>query len=327
MPYGKVLIVDDVETNLYVAEGLMLPYKIGIETVNSGYLAIEKVESGKIYDIIFMDHMMPLLDGIETTKRLRAMGYKGVIVALTANALIGNEEMFKLNGFDDFISKPIDVRQLNDRLNKYIRDRHPNEAGKHKPEKVSSKLVTQTQPATGNPKLLEVFRRDAEKAAVVLQNTMVNGDIKLFTTTAHAIKSALANIGKNEMSELAFSLEKAGLDSDTDFISANTGHFIETLESLTSSLRPTRPTASEVEMSIIDDMAYLIEQLQVIESACENYDRKTAFAAFDLLKEKQWKTETAEMLENIQDMLLLHSDFDGAGERINMFFKDNGGTL
>ena len=135
MPYGKVLIVDDVEINLYVAEGMMAPYELEIATVLSGQAAIEKVEGGEIYDIIFMDHLMPQMDGLETTQKLRDMGYSGAIVALTANALAGSAEMFKRNGFDDFISKPIDVRFLTNVLNKYVRDRHPEEADRARPKK------------------------------------------------------------------------------------------------------------------------------------------------------------------------------------------------
>jgi len=133
MPYGKVLIVDDVETNLHVAEGMLSPYGLNIETATSGIETIEKIESGKSFDIIFMDHMMPDMDGIETVRRIREWEFakqtpkqsgfvRTPIVALTANALVGNAEMFKQNGFDDFISKPIDLRQLNTILIKYIRD-------------------------------------------------------------------------------------------------------------------------------------------------------------------------------------------------------------
>jgi CheY-like chemotaxis protein len=71
-----------------------------------------------------MDHMMPLMDGVEATQKLRALGYMGAIVALTANALVGNEEMFAQNGFDGFLSKPIDILQLDATLNRYIRDKH-----------------------------------------------------------------------------------------------------------------------------------------------------------------------------------------------------------
>jgi CheY-like chemotaxis protein len=80
-----------------------------------------------VFDIIFMDHYMPRMDGMEATKILRSMGYKHPIVALTANALVGQAEVFMAEGFDGFISKPIDIRQLNAALNKFIRDRYPDE--------------------------------------------------------------------------------------------------------------------------------------------------------------------------------------------------------
>jgi len=72
---------------------------------------------------VFMDHMMPKMDGVETTKTIRDLGYGHPIIALTANAVLGQSEMFLANGFDGYISKPIDMRQLNDSLNKYIRDK------------------------------------------------------------------------------------------------------------------------------------------------------------------------------------------------------------
>jgi signal transduction histidine kinase/CheY-like chemotaxis protein/HPt (histidine-containing phosphotransfer) domain-containing protein len=132
MPYGRVLIVDDIESNLYVASGLMKPYGLSIETVTSGQRAIDKVSAGTEYDIIFMDHMMPIMDGIEATKIIRDLGYSLPIVALTANAVAGTADMFLSSGFDGFISKPIDIRQLNDSLNRYVRDRHATESVKYK---------------------------------------------------------------------------------------------------------------------------------------------------------------------------------------------------
>ena len=127
MPYGKVLIVDDVETNIYVAKGLMAPYRLRIESASSGYAAIDKIKSGEVFDIIFMDHMMPGMDGIEAVKHIRALGYDQPIVALTANAVAGQAGMFLENGFDDFISKPVDIRQLNFLLNRLVRDKQPPE--------------------------------------------------------------------------------------------------------------------------------------------------------------------------------------------------------
>ncbi|MDR1192628.1 MAG: response regulator [Peptococcaceae bacterium] len=128
MPYGSVLIVDDVEVNLYVAEALMEVYGLEIETATSGFETLDKIKGGAVYDVIFMDHMMPEMDGVETTRRLREFGYEAPIVALTANAITGSDKMFLANGFDGFISKPIDIRQLNIILNQFVRDRHKKAA-------------------------------------------------------------------------------------------------------------------------------------------------------------------------------------------------------
>ena len=124
MPYGSVLVVDDVDINLFVAEGILEAFELNIELCHSGVDAIEKVKQGKIYDIIFMDHMMPDMDGVETTKIMRDMGYSHPIVALTANAIKGQDEIFINNGFSGFISKPIDINRLNSHLVRFIKDKH-----------------------------------------------------------------------------------------------------------------------------------------------------------------------------------------------------------
>ncbi|MCL2547974.1 MAG: ATP-binding protein, partial [Symbiobacteriaceae bacterium] len=121
MPYGHVLLVDDMVTNIDVAKIMLKPYGLKIETALSGFEALQLVEDGAVYDIIFMDHMMPKMDGMEATRKLREMGYNQPIVALTANAVVGQAEIFLQNGFDAFISKPIDIRQLNEVLNRLIR--------------------------------------------------------------------------------------------------------------------------------------------------------------------------------------------------------------
>jgi len=128
MPYGRILVVDDVEANLYVAAGLMGLYQLQIDTCSSGAAAIEKVKSGEIYDIIFMDQMMPEMNGTEAVALIREMNYKRPIVALTADALVGQAEKFLQNGFDGFLSKPIQTVQLNAMLHKFVKGSHPEAA-------------------------------------------------------------------------------------------------------------------------------------------------------------------------------------------------------
>jgi len=222
MAYGSVLVVDDLESNLYVARSFLEPYDLHIETAISGFEAIDKIKSGKVYDIIFMDHMMPKMDGIEAVKIIRSMGYKNPIVALTANAIVGQAEMFLENGFDAFISKPIDVKQLDAELNKFIHDKQ---------------VKKQEVPKVDNM-LLSIFARDAKKALPILESTLSNietiseEDFQLYAVTAHGVKSALANIGKTELSQIAYTLEKAGKMQDKNIIKRQTQELVDVLKEI-----------------------------------------------------------------------------------------------
>ena len=121
-PDAKILIVDDVKVNLMVAKGMMKKYGMQIDLAMSGKEAIEMVQK-KDYDIIFMDHMMPEMDGIDTTKNIRALGeqyQKLVIVALTANAVGEAKEMFLEQGLQDFLAKPIEAKELDEVLNRWL---------------------------------------------------------------------------------------------------------------------------------------------------------------------------------------------------------------
>jgi signal transduction histidine kinase/FixJ family two-component response regulator/HPt (histidine-containing phosphotransfer) domain-containing protein len=133
MPYGKVLVADDLQTNLDVMTGLLMPYGLSVDTVLSGREAVERIRAEDIrYDLIFMDHMMPEMDGIEAARIIRNeinsdYAREVPIAVLTANAIAGNREMFLKNGFNDFIAKPIDIKQLDVVLNQWIRDRQSEE--------------------------------------------------------------------------------------------------------------------------------------------------------------------------------------------------------
>ncbi|MDR2575026.1 MAG: response regulator [Treponema sp.] len=124
-PQATILVVDDIITNLNVAKGLLSPYGTQITLCKSGMMALDAIKNNR-FDVIFMDHRMPDMDGVETTHRIRALGdeepyYKNVpIIALTADAVSGIKEMFLQNGFNDFLSKPIDTIKLDSILEKWI---------------------------------------------------------------------------------------------------------------------------------------------------------------------------------------------------------------
>jgi signal transduction histidine kinase/HPt (histidine-containing phosphotransfer) domain-containing protein/FixJ family two-component response regulator len=120
-PQANILVVDDINTNIIVTEGLMSPYKMKVTGALSGKSAIELVKQQK-FDVIFMDHMMPEMDGIETVMWLKTLpNAKGVpIIALTANAIRGVEQMFRKNGFYDMLVKPVEILKLHELLEKYV---------------------------------------------------------------------------------------------------------------------------------------------------------------------------------------------------------------
>ncbi len=125
LPHARVLVVDDMEINLEVAAACLEPYEMGVDCIDSGAEAVRRIIDGEPrYDLIFMDHMMPDMDGIEAARAIREVGTpyaKSVpVVALTANALAGSDQLFLNNGFQDFLPKPIDLDRLDAVLRRWI---------------------------------------------------------------------------------------------------------------------------------------------------------------------------------------------------------------
>jgi len=320
MPYGRVLVVDDVETNLYVARGLMAPYGISVDTAVSGFEAIDKIREGAVFDIIFMDHMMPRMDGIETTKIIRSIGYSQPIVALTANALAGQAEMFLHNGFDDFVSKPIDVRQLNNILNKLIRDKQTPDILEEARKQKNSLYAAGSHNIAVDPQLAEFFVRDAKKAVKFLQAICDNNyrrcdDLGTFIINIHAMKSALANVGEKELANKASELEQAGRELNMQVISSSLPGFLESLNQVIEKLKPYEDDNNDDEQVYEDDESrgYLNEKLLAIQEACASFDKKSAKDALANLKQRNWSKPTRDKLSAIANHLL-HSEFDEAAQ-------------
>jgi PAS domain S-box-containing protein len=317
MPYGRILIVEDVETNLYVAKGLMSPYGLSIETASSGYEMIDKIKNGAVFDIIFLDHFMPKMDGIEAEKIIREMGYTHPVIALTANAIVGQAEVFLENGFDGFISKPIDIRQLNAVLNKLVRDKYPLEvveAARREADIIKERSVKEAQPSS-EAELKAIFSRDAENAHERIKAILSNGfrrsdDIRQYVIDVHSMKSALANMGEDELSAVARKLEMAGRAKEIEIMISETPAFLEALRETIERIKPKEDDF--VQEISEDDLKYLSEKMIIIQKASEDYDEITANSVLVELGQKKWTLPVKEQLNNIT-MHLLHSDFEKAG--------------
>ena len=122
-PEARILVVDDNKVNLVVAKGLIRETKIQVDSVLSGAEALEKIKTEK-YHIILLDHMMPVMDGMETIKKMREQeenaSREAAVIALTANAISGSREMYLAAGFDDYLSKPINAARYKEMICKYL---------------------------------------------------------------------------------------------------------------------------------------------------------------------------------------------------------------
>jgi len=226
-PKARVLIVDDIDTNLKTAKGLMLPYKMQINLCLSGIEAIEMIKTNS-YDLVFMDHMMPEMDGIEATKHIRETHANLPIIALTANAVSGAKEMFLANGFNDFLSKPIDTIKLNSILEKWL------------PEEKQEKTMEITyENSNVNSEILDTFRKDGLKKIKEIKECLETENYHLYSIYVHALKSASASIGALDLSEIAKSLEMAAKQGDFTYIKQHTPQFLMALGVLLDNINTT----------------------------------------------------------------------------------------
>ncbi|MDR1815829.1 MAG: transporter substrate-binding domain-containing protein, partial [Clostridiales Family XIII bacterium] len=258
IPYAKVLVVDDVATNLDVARGLFKPYGMKVDTATSGKAAIELIrKNAGEYNAVFMDHMMPEMDGIEATHIIKnEIGTEYAknlpIIALTANAIIGNDEMFLSNGFQDFLSKPIDIMKLDDVINRWVRDKQLEKELAAKGEVVGDRdgMDAETQMNSGlfdgkqvqgvdladglsrfggdEQAYLDVVRSYvkntpelADKSAGVTRETLAD-----YAITVHGIKGASRNIGARTLGSRAEELELAAKAEDFAYVSQNNEAFL-----------------------------------------------------------------------------------------------------
>jgi HPt (histidine-containing phosphotransfer) domain-containing protein len=226
--------------------------------------------------------------------------------------------MFMENGFDGFISKPIDIRQLNFSLNKLIRDKQPPEALESARRLTPKTNMANPESGDGQPppdsKLAAIFLRDAEKALAQLDALRSNeyrgtDDIQVFVINVHAMKSALANIGETGLSAEADKLEQAGRAEDIKTMTAETPAFLDALRKVIDKSKHKEDGSEAAREVSGDDLAYLEEKLLAVQKACEEYDKITVKTLMSELGQEQWSHPVRELLDNIAEQLL-HSDFE-----------------
>ncbi len=248
-PKARILAVDDIDTNLRVVKGLLAPYEMKVDIASSAMEGIELIQRNE-YDVIFMDHMMPEMDGIEASINIREMGYIDLpIIALTANAISGMSRIFIENGMNDFLAKPIDIKKLNSILGKWIpKDKQEkgtyrcrqSEEVEFKVDGIDTEMGVRMTGGTveGYVQTLCVFVRDGRKKIEEISKCYENRNISLLAIYVHALKSASASIGAIEFSDFSKRLEQAAKKEDISYIEENIEVFLEQLHKLVEGINP-----------------------------------------------------------------------------------------
>ena len=241
-PKASVLVVDDNAMNLKVMARLLLPYQIKVSMAGSGLEALEKLNENT-YDCVFLDHMMPEMDGVETLHKIRKMPgayFQSLpIIAFTANAIGGAREMFLAEGFDDFIAKPIELSVLERMLRRYIpaqkqialEEQEPLKASDGAEESETKALallssmginieqgISYCGDKEGLREIISIYHSEGSKRSSQLQHFFEEQDWKNYVIAVHALKSNSKGIGAAELAELALNLELAGKENRIDYI-------------------------------------------------------------------------------------------------------------
>lgn len=259
-PNASILVVDDNEMNRKVALGLMAPYEMQIDTAENGKQALQMIQN-KHYDIVFMDHMMPVMDGIEATAALRKMDdeyfQKLVVVALSANATSEAREQFLQAQMNDFVSKPIRINELAECLLKWLPE--------HLVTKQSAQSVASQQHAylaDEEPEIPQIEGLDVSEGiqncgsrqmflellgdfykligpkSTKLEKCLSDGMLRDFTIEVHALKNTARMIGAKELSERFYKMEQLGNAGADDEIKEEMPHLMKLYHSYQLLLQP-----------------------------------------------------------------------------------------
>ena len=257
-PRAKILVVDDTELNLTVVKGLLKQTKIQVDTVISGYDALDALQKTH-YDIVFLDHRMPGMDGIQTFQKMLTLKdnqSKGVpVIALTANAVAGAKEMYLEKGFSDYMTKPIEGKKLEELILKYLPEdlvenveiqmedgiatldengeveANQAKADREKFASISGISLEDALKYTGGADILEQtlheFYKNIDKKSAEIEEFVNEGDWRNYTILVHALKSSARLIGAQKLSDEAKYLEKCGDEENESEIREKTPALLE----------------------------------------------------------------------------------------------------
>ena len=349
VPDYRVLVVDDNKINLKVAAGALTPYHFKVDEAKSGQQAIDMVSTTD-YDMILMDHMMPEMDGIEATAHIREnlkdRGKKPVIIALSANAFADAKDMFLANGFQDFIAKPLDKNQLYDLLIKWI------PAKRRIPMKQEDAEITTDRAQTaelymsgvdvraaldlhsgginGYLELLELYYMDGVEKADFIGELVKQEDYKNYQIEVHGLKSASANIGAKEFSDLAKAHEFAAKEGNYEYIQENVQKLLSEYNFLLREIERVlktkgilkEETPENTDPSQQMDKKETIRRVAEILDDVENFRSKPAAEKVEALLNENISKNAKDCLKEVKNRLKMYDD-DAAEDLLRHWLEEN----
>ncbi|MCR5609013.1 MAG: response regulator, partial [Lachnospiraceae bacterium] len=336
-PNVKVLLVDDNAINLKVAEGLLSIFRMNIIMAMSGKEAIEKVKN-KNFDIIFMDHMMPEMDGIEATQIIRALDdeyFKNIpIIALTANAVSGVKKKFVEMGMNDFVAKPIDMKDITEKLLKWLPedkieildDNEWNEISSDESDdsenfgNIEGFDVKEGLKHTGSSELyrtlLKDFYQTSNEKIERIEELYNKKDIKNYVIEVHALKSVCKNLGAMDLAKLAEKLEEAGKNENMEIIEKSTLTLLDIYRQYCDELAnmPFINADNDKEKISLNREDFLIEVKKLI-APLSDFDMATVDEIMRNIKEYELDENSREDLAKLVDFVD-NVCFDEAAEYI-----------
>lgn len=321
-PGAKVLIVDDNGINLTVAKGLLSPFHMELFTASGALEALEIIEENQ-FDIVFMDHMMPEIDGVEATHMIRAKKgdyyQKLPIIALTANAINNAKEMFLREGMSDFVAKPIDMVDITTKLRKWLpadKIRTVNMAGSAPPKKETKELpqiagvdVEKGLALSGTLELYKIILSDfyvsIEKKAALIEKYEQEENIEAYTIEVHALKSAARLIGATKLADMAAELEKCGHENKVSAIKADTKALTKEYRKLIPILQPYGPVhAAAIKKEVSKEELY--QKLDALYQMLDDFDIDGAKMVMDELNsfqlDEQEESQKESLMEAVDNM-------------------------
>ena len=299
-PDAHILVVDDTPINLTVVKGLLKATKIKIDTAESGMETLDLVREKK-YDVIFIDHRMPEMDGIETLNALKKMddnlSVKAPVIALTANAGAGAREEYVAAGFNDYLSKPVSGEILEEMLKEYlpkdkILENYGTNAGENSTNKyeVLGRLqgidLTEAEKNCGSletlKEVVKEFLTTIDTKADNIEKFAEEKDFRNYTVVVHALKSSARLIGAMELSQMAAQLEECGNSEDEEQIQEKTSRLLELFRSYNEKLSAINEGVNEDDLPEIAQYE-LKNALRDMRELLEAYDFDTADGIMDML--------------------------------------------